>query len=94
AQIQRIERDGRNPFLEYQVPEAVIALKQGVGRLIRGPEERGVLMLCDPRIHTRSYGQMFLTALPPMRRTSELSDVQSFFACGGPILTQIASPEP
>ncbi|MGQ0594858.1 MAG: ATP-dependent DNA helicase [Gammaproteobacteria bacterium] len=82
AQIQRIERDGRNPFLEYQVPEAVIALKQGVGRLIRGPEERGVLMLCDPRVRTRSYGRMFLTALPPMRRTCELSDVQSFFASG------------
>ena len=43
-------------------------------------------MLCDPRIHTRSYGQMFLSALPPMRRTSELGDVQSFFASGGPIL--------
>ena len=94
AQIQRIERDGRNPFLEYQIPEAVIALKQGAGRLIRGPEERGVLMLCDPRIHTRSYGQMFLTALPPMRRTSELSDVQSFFASGGPIVTQPMSHRP
>ncbi|MDQ3776291.1 MAG: hypothetical protein M3461_19005, partial [Pseudomonadota bacterium] len=46
------------------------------------------LMLCDPRIHTRSYGQMFLTALPPMRRTSELSDVQSFFASGDPTLPQ------
>jgi ATP-dependent DNA helicase DinG len=79
AHIRRLERDGRNPFLEYQIPEAVIALKQGVGRLIRGPEERGVLMLCDPRIEGRAYGRMFLAALPPMRRTRDLSEVRSFF---------------
>ncbi len=80
ARIRHLEREGRNPFLDYQIPEAVIALKQGAGRLIRGAEERGVLMLCDPRLHTRPYGRIFLAALPPMRRTRDLEEVRAFFA--------------
>ncbi len=80
AHIRHLEGEGRNAFLEYQIPEAIIALKQGAGRLIRGVDERGVLMLCDPRLHTRWYGRKFLAALPPMPSTRDLGEVQSFFA--------------
>jgi ATP-dependent DNA helicase DinG len=61
------------------VPAAVIALKQGAGRLIRDVADRGVLMLCDPRLTSRAYGKLFLKSLPPMPITRELSDVQRFF---------------
>lgn len=70
---------GRNPFVEFQLPDAVIALKQGAGRLIRSTEDSGVLMLCDPRLRTRSYGRLFLESLPPMPGTQELADVERFF---------------
>ncbi|HYQ91370.1 MAG TPA: helicase C-terminal domain-containing protein, partial [Candidatus Competibacteraceae bacterium] len=59
---------------------AVIMLKQGVGRLIRDVHDRGVLVLCDPRLLSRSYGQVFLDSLPPMPRTRRLEAVQAFFA--------------
>jgi ATP-dependent DNA helicase DinG len=58
----------------------VIALKQGVGRLIRSETDRGVLVLCDPRLLSRGYGRIFLDSLPPFRRTRALADVQAFFA--------------
>ncbi|MBI3899122.1 MAG: ATP-dependent DNA helicase [Gammaproteobacteria bacterium] len=70
---------GGNPFMEYQLPEAVLSLKQGAGRLIRSLEDRGVLMLCDPRIYNRSYGKLFLESLPPMPQTRSLADVERFF---------------
>ncbi len=74
-----MEQAGRKPFMEYQLPNAVIALKQGVGRLIRDAHDRGVLMLCDPRLLSKGYGRIFLSSLPPMSRTRELADVEAFF---------------
>jgi len=62
------------------VPQAVITLKQGAGRLIRGEHDRGVLVLCDPRVLARPYGRTLLDGLPPMTRTRELADVRAFFA--------------
>lgn len=70
---------GRNPFMEYQLPEAVIALKQGAGRLIRSLDDSGVLMLGDPRLYSRAYGRLFLDSLPPMPITRRVSDVETFF---------------
>ena len=74
-----MKQQGRNPFMEYQVPTAAIALKQGVGRLIRDGEDKGVLMVCDSRLLTANYGKIFLGSVPPMRRTRELADVLKFF---------------
>ncbi|MBF8270713.1 MAG: helicase c2, partial [Gammaproteobacteria bacterium] len=79
ARMQKLEEQGGNPFMEYQLPEAVITLKQGIGRLIRDNDDYGVLMLCDPRLHTRSYGKIFLRSLPDMAYTRELSEVEKFF---------------
>ncbi|MBS0431488.1 MAG: ATP-dependent DNA helicase, partial [Proteobacteria bacterium] len=80
ARLEALARAGGNPFTQWQVPNAVIALKQGAGRLIRDVHDRGVLMLCDPRLMTRGYGRLFLASLPPVPRTRELADVQHFFA--------------
>ena len=80
ARLDAIRRAGGNPFRDEQLPQAVIALKQGVGRLIRSESDRGVLVLCDPRLLSRGYGRVFLDSLPPFRRTRELADVQAFFA--------------
>ena len=79
ARIAAIERAGGSGFLEYQLPEAAITLKQGVGRLIRDETDRGILVLCDPRLTTRGYGRRILASLPPMRRTRELADAIGFF---------------
>ena len=79
ARAEAMERQGRNPFMDYQLPQAVIALKQGVGRLIRDERDRGVLVLCDPRLRSKPYGRLFLASLPPMPRTDRLENVQSFF---------------
>jgi ATP-dependent DNA helicase DinG len=80
ARIRAIEEAGGSGFRDFQVPEAVITLKQGAGRLIRDDNDRGVLMLCDPRLQTKSYGKTFLQALPPMIRTSSLDDVLALLA--------------
>ena len=80
ARLDALRDAGGNPFFDWQVPAAVIALKQGAGRLIRDVADRGVLMLCDPRLTSRAYGKLFLKSLPPMPVTRELSDVQKFFA--------------
>ena len=80
ARIEKINREGRNAFMEYQLPHAVITLKQGAGRLIRDETDRGVLMICDPRMLTKSYGKRIWQSLPPMKRTRELKDVESFFS--------------
>ncbi len=66
--------------MSWQVPQAVIALKQGAGRLIRDVDDRGVLVLCDPRLVDKPYGRRFLQSLPPMPRTRDLADVERFFA--------------
>jgi len=79
ARLDALRAAGGNPFGEYQLPQAAIALKQGAGRLIRGVDDRGVLMLCDPRLHSRGYGRVFLNSLPPMSRTRVLGDVERFF---------------
>ena len=80
ARLEALTEAGGNPFADYQIPQAAIALKQGAGRLIRGVEDRGVLMLCDPRLVTRGYGRIFLNSLPPMSRTRDLEAVERFFS--------------
>jgi ATP-dependent DNA helicase DinG len=80
ARIDKIKKEGRNAFMEYQLPRAVINLKQGAGRLIRDETDRGVLMICDPRLITKSYGKKIWQSLPPMKRTRELAEVEAFFA--------------
>jgi ATP-dependent DNA helicase DinG len=82
ARLEHLRTHGRNPFMEYQVPQAAIALKQGTGRLIRDERDRGVLVLCDPRLLSKAYGRQLLDSLPPMRRTRAIADVQAFFAVG------------
>jgi ATP-dependent DNA helicase DinG len=77
-----LRESGGNPFYEYQVPDAVIALKQGFGRLIRSRADRGVLALLDPRVVTKSYGRVFLESLPPYRVTRDRADVARFFRSG------------
>ena len=79
ARIDRMNREGRSPFFEYQLPEAVITLKQGAGRLIRDETDRGVLMICDPRLLTRSYGKRVLASLPPMKLTRNAAEAAAFF---------------
>lgn len=79
ARIDAMRETGGNPFMEYQLPQAVITLKQGVGRLIRDVSDRGVLMLCDPRLGSKSYGRIFLDSLPPMSKTLKLEVVQRFY---------------
>ena len=79
ARIEEMTRQGRNAFMDYQLPRAVIALKQGAGRLIRDEQDRGVLMLCDPRLLGKPYGRRIWMSLPPMRRTREVTEVQAFF---------------
>ncbi len=89
ARIEAMREQGANPFMEYQLPHAVITLKQGVGRLIRDHTDRGVLVLCDPRLLGKSYGRIFLNSLPDMPRTRAVDDVHEFFA--GPV-PPIAEP--
>jgi ATP-dependent DNA helicase DinG len=79
ARMEAIEALGGKPFFDYQVPNAVITLKQGFGRLIRSLNDRGVLMLLDPRIQRQRYGRIFLESLPPYRLTQEITDVEKFF---------------
>jgi ATP-dependent DNA helicase DinG len=83
ARIEQMRQQGRNPFMEYQLPRAVISVKQGAGRLIRDETDRGVLMICDPRLLSKPYGRRVWQSLPPMRRTRELSEVLNFFANHG-----------
>lgn len=80
ARIDAIRHGGGNPFMDYQLPHAVIQLKQGVGRLIRDTHDRGLLMLCDPRLRSKPYGRLFLRSLPNMPQTQDIADVEAFFA--------------
>jgi ATP-dependent DNA helicase DinG len=82
ARMKAIEEAGGKPFFDYQVPAAVLTLKQGFGRLIRSLEDRGVLVLLDPRVRRQRYGQTFLASLPPYRMTTTITDVEAFFADG------------
>ncbi len=80
ARIDAIRVQGGNPFTELQLPQAVLQLKQGAGRLIRDETDRGVLMLCDPRLASRAYGRQILRSLPAMKLTRNLSEVEGFLA--------------
>jgi len=80
ARVEALKEEGGNPFMEYQLPQAVLQLKQGAGRLIRGEDDRGVLVLCDPRLYSKSYGRTVRASLPPMKQTRVLADVEDFFA--------------
>ncbi len=80
ARIEAIRRAGGDAFNEFQLPQAVIALKQGVGRLIRDFDDRGLVVIGDPRLVTRGYGRVFVESLPPMPRISEPAEALAFAA--------------
>jgi ATP-dependent DNA helicase DinG len=79
ARIAQISKQGRNAFMEYQLPRTIITLKQGAGRLIRDENDRGVLMICDPRLITKPYGKRIWQSLPPMKRTRFEAEAVAFF---------------
>ena len=79
ARIAQIAKQGRNAFMEYQLPRTIITLKQGAGRLIRDVTDRGVLMICDPRLITKQYGKRIWQSLPPMKRTRVETEAVAFF---------------
>jgi ATP-dependent DNA helicase DinG len=79
ARLDALARMGGNPFMDYQLPSAVIALKQGAGRLIRDESDRGVLILCDPRLISKPYGKRIWQSLPAFRRTREEDEAVRFF---------------
>lgn len=85
ARIDDCRRKGQDPFATVQLPQAVIALKQGAGRLIRSVDDRGALVICDPRLTTRQYGKVFLQSLPDMPRTRNVQRVTEF-------LSELAEP--
>ena len=78
ARSDVLRKSGGNPFTQLYLPQAVIALKQGAGRLIRDVKDRGALVICDPRIRTKSYGSVFRKSLPPMRQAVDQSEVETF----------------
>ena len=80
ARIEQLKKAGKNPFMDYQLPRTVISMKQGAGRLIRDESDRGVLMVCDPRLVGKPYGRRVWQSLPAMKRSREIADVQAFFA--------------
>ncbi|SDX64492.1 helicase C-terminal domain-containing protein, partial [Nitrosomonas halophila] len=75
---QKFKQEGHNAFMEYQLPHAIISLKQGAGRLIRDEHDRGVLMICDPRLVTKPYGKRIWQSLPPMKRTRDQAEALYF----------------
>ncbi|MFQ5777863.1 MAG: ATP-dependent DNA helicase [Terriglobia bacterium] len=79
ARIRALREDGQNAFTDYQIPEAIIALKQGFGRLLRARTDRGILAILDTRIRKKQYGRLFLESLPPYRLSSTLEEVRQFF---------------
>jgi ATP-dependent DNA helicase DinG len=83
ARTKFIDENGGKSFFDYSVPQAVIALKQGVGRLIRSTTDKGVIALLDPRLKTKGYGRDFLNSLPKCKVTSELTDVAEIFSGDG-----------
>ncbi len=82
ARLNVLKKENKNPFMTYQVPQAVIALKQGVGRLIRDVSDRGLVVLCDPRLRTKPYGKQFIKSLPPMPVTSDTAQAIAFLKAG------------
>ena len=79
ARIAQLNKQGHNAFMEYQLPRAIITLKQGAGRLIRDETDRGVLMICDPRLISKHYGKRIWQSLPPMKRTRVEAEAVEFF---------------
>ena len=79
ARMEAVEHAGGKPFYDLQIPQAVLTLKQGFGRLVRSATDRGVLVLLDNRIQRQSYGKVFLDSLPPYRLTQDIADVEQFF---------------
>lgn len=79
ARAGRMKAEGIDPFMHYALPQMIITLKQGMGRLIRDQNDYGVLMLCDPRLRSRGYGKRVLAALPPMPQTRDVNEVEQFF---------------
>jgi ATP-dependent DNA helicase DinG len=95
ACIERINRAGGNAFMDYQLPRAVIALKQGAGRLLRDETDRGALVICDPRLVEKPYGKRIWRALPPFRRTRLIAEVEAFFgAPPSPAKPAASAPAP
>ena len=80
ARLEYIRREGGNGFMDHQLPQAALSLKQGAGRLLRDDKDFGVVVLCDPRITGKRYGSKFLDALAPMPTTTSIDDVSSFFS--------------
>ena len=78
AKMELIESRNGNPFMEYQVPQAIMMFKQGCGRLIRNKSDRGIVGILDPRIKTRYYGRLFINALPKCKHTSDVNEVKDF----------------
>jgi ATP-dependent DNA helicase DinG len=92
ARSKRLEAQGRSPFNDYFVPEAVVALKQGAGRLIRTESDQGALILCDNRLVTTGYGRRLLAALPPMRQLETQDElVQTLEALGQDAITKAST---
>ena len=85
ARIDAMKQQGRNPFMEYQLPHAAIVLKQGAGRLIRDETDRGVLMICDMRLTDKPYGRRIWQALPPMKRTRDADEAVAFLRASNKI---------
>jgi ATP-dependent DNA helicase DinG len=79
ARIDALRKRGGNPFMEFQLPQAAIALKQGAGRLIRDERDTGLLVVCDPRLINKPYGKLFIRSLPPMTKTQDPEVVKRFF---------------
>ena len=80
ARIKAIKARGGNPFMEYQIPSAIISLRQGFGRLIRKGSDRGIMAILDKRILTHRYGKFFLDSFPSIPITHDLADIERFFA--------------
>ncbi|MEQ1532023.1 MAG: ATP-dependent DNA helicase [Sideroxydans sp.] len=82
ARIAEMNKQGRNAFMEFQLPRTIINLKQGAGRLIRDEKDRGVLMICDPRLISKHYGKRIWQSLPPFKRTRDEKEAVDFFVSG------------
>jgi ATP-dependent DNA helicase DinG len=79
ARMERIKNEGGNPFYDFQIPRAILTLRQGVGRLMRSSTDRGILAICDVRLFTKQYGRIFLKSLPQSPVCRELDVVRDFF---------------